>query len=274
MSAKLVPTIRTSYTQAQLAEAFVKAWWELFKEFPKKESIYVLMAQNGLETGMAASMFNNNIGNVKFVPSKNPQDDTGKEYMMLRNVFEFINGKKVYFQPPHPATWFRSFKTLSDGLVDHILFLKNKRYKIAWDSVLAGDPVDFSKKLKKQGYYTAPEPQYTAGVVRIYNSLMKKQYVEKAIDNLKLELKVTAVTAVSDNKPVTTNTVVDLEKTNKSPEVTSSQPATSEVINELMNMDYKDMSAQDNTHKEDEPFKAQGFWSWFIDSILRIFGKR
>jgi hypothetical protein len=129
-------------------------------------------------------MWNNNIGNVKFVPSKNPDDDNGKNYIMLANVWEIVNGKKVTFQPPHPATWFRSFETLGDGVAHHMDFLKNKRYKKAWTAVEAGDPTGFSKLLKEAGYYTAPESDYTKLMNGYFNKFMKDTTFDKVVAEL------------------------------------------------------------------------------------------
>lgn len=170
MAAICVPTNRTKYTQQEMITGFVEGWLALFGSLPKKEAIGVVWAQNALETGSTASMWNNNIGNVKFVASKNPDDDNGKQYMMLSNVWEILGGQKVIFQPPHPATWFRAFSTLKEGVMFHLDFLKNHRYKSAWTAIEAGDPAQFAHLLKMQRYYTAPEADY----VRAMNIYFKK----------------------------------------------------------------------------------------------------
>ncbi len=182
MTATLVETVQTKYTQQQLTKAFIEAWFVLYNEAPKKSSIAVLWAQNALETGQAAFMWCNNIGNVKYVA--NASDTPDILYCMLKNVWEVINGQKVYFQPPHPATWFRAFKTLKEGVTFHFDLLKNKRYKTAWSAVVAGDPADFSKKLRLQGYYTAPEADYTRAVVGYFNSFMKSSSFEVSLQEV------------------------------------------------------------------------------------------
>ncbi len=182
MAATLVATIQTKYSQQQLTKAFIEAWFTLYNEAPKKNSIGVLWAQNALETGQAAFMWCNNIGNVKYVA--NASDTPDMLYCMLKNVWEVINGQKVYFQPPHPATWFRAFKTLKEGVTFHFDLLKNKRYKNAWTAVVSGDPADFSKKLRAQGYYTAPEAEYTRAVVGYFNSFMKSSSFEVSLQEV------------------------------------------------------------------------------------------
>jgi hypothetical protein len=181
MSATNVPAVRTKYTQQEMITGFIEGWKQLFNELPKKEAIGVIWAQNALETGSTASMWNNNIGNVKFVASANPDNDNGKSYMMLSNVWEIINGAKVIFQPPNPATWFCAFSTLKDGVMFHLDFLKNHRYKSAWGAIEAGDPAQFAHLLKMQRYYTAPESDYVKAMNVYFNKFMADKTFEAVI---------------------------------------------------------------------------------------------
>jgi len=183
MAAKLVPTVRTKYTLNELIFGLVQGWYKKFDEIPKKESIGVLYAQNALETGGTVSMWNNNIGNVKFVANGGNIDD-GKEYMMLANVWEIVNGQRITFQPPHPATWFRSFPTLGDGVAHHLDFLRNHRYKKSWSAVEAGKPADFAHLLKVAGYYTAPESDYIKLMNVYFKKFMKDTTYETAVAGL------------------------------------------------------------------------------------------
>ncbi len=181
MSATCVTAVKTKYTQQQMITGFIEGWKQLFNELPKKEAIGVIWSQNALETGSTASMWNNNIGNVKFVPSKNPDDDNGKTYMMLSNVWEIINGQKVIFQPPNPATWFMAFPTLKDGVMFHLDFLKNHRYKSSWSAIEAGDPAQFAHLLKMQHYYTAPEADYVKAMNIYFKKFMADPTFEQVI---------------------------------------------------------------------------------------------
>jgi hypothetical protein len=185
MPAKLVDTVRTKCSQLELISGFVEGWLKQFGEMPSKKSIGVIYAQNTLETGGSTSMWNYNIGNVKFVASKNAADDDGKMYMMLNNVWEMVGGKKIIFQPPHPATWFRAFDTLADGVAFHFNFLKNKRYKTAWSAVESGDPAAFAHLLRVAGYYTAPEADYVKLMNFHFNKYMKETIYEDVVAKLK-----------------------------------------------------------------------------------------
>jgi hypothetical protein len=185
MTATLVPTTKTSCSKAELIEGFIKGWKIQFGELPKKESIGVLYAQNTLETGGTVSMWNWNIGNIKYVPSNDPTDDNDKSYMMLANVWEIVNGKKIIFQPPSKATWFRAFPTLADGIAFHLDFLKNHRYKKAWSAVESGNPAAFAHLLRIAGYYTAPESDYVRLMNGYFNQYMKTNIFEQAIIKFK-----------------------------------------------------------------------------------------
>ena len=184
MPATNVPAVRTTYNQQQMIKGFVEAWFKQFGVLPKKESVGVLYAQNALETGGTVAMWNNNVGNVKFVPNKDPNLDTGKQYMMLSNVWEIIGGKKVIFNPPDPATWFRAFPTLAEGIADHLDFLKNKRYKTAWTAVESGNPAAFAHLLKVGMYYTAPEADYIKLMNFYYNKYMADTTFEATVKSL------------------------------------------------------------------------------------------
>lgn len=181
MTAQLVPTVKTTYNQTQLIEGLILGWQKQFGVIPAKTSIGVLYAQNALETGGTTAMWNNNIGNVKYVPTAGDDD---WQYMMLNNVWEMIGGKKVIFQPPHQATWFRAFPTLADGIAHHLDFLRNHRYKNSWSAVEAGDPAAFAHLLKVAGYYTAAEADYIRLMNIYFNKYMQDTTYEKVVAKL------------------------------------------------------------------------------------------
>lgn len=182
MSATLVPTVKTTITLNDLILGLIEGWMKQFNETPSKESIGVLYSQNALETGNTVSMYNYNLGNVKYIPSSG--DDDNIEYIMLNNVWEIEKGVKVFYQPPNKQTWFRSFPTLADGVAHHLDFLKNHRYKNAWLAVESGNPAMFSRLLKISGYYTAPEADYSRLMCYYFNKYMKETVYEDGIASL------------------------------------------------------------------------------------------
>lgn len=192
----LVPTTRTTYTIPQMVEAFIRAWYNEFKEIPKKQSVGIIWSQTAIETGSTTAMWNNNIGNVKYSPSKNVEDDVNVKYMMLANVWEIINGKKIIFQPPHKATWFRAFDSLEEGIGFHLNFLKNKRYKSSWTAVESGSPEQFAHLLKVAKYYTAPEEDYAKGMRFHFNKFIKDNTFDNVLSSIQDQLKTPSVASV------------------------------------------------------------------------------
>lgn len=117
----------------------------------------VLLAQWGVETGGGVWCHSWNIGNVKHVRGD------GHDYAMFR-CWEVEGGKKVWYEPPHPATWFRAYASLAEGVVDYLGQLQG-RFRTAWPAVLDGDPVGFARALKAARYYTATEADYVRAIV-------------------------------------------------------------------------------------------------------------
>jgi len=171
---KRVPTVKTNFDRYEFTSSMIKAWREIYGQLPDKKSIAVIYAQWSGETGQGMSCWNFNIGNVKAA------DVNGSiiEYCVLNNVWEIIGGKKVILPPENPGSWFRSFPTLDDGVRHHFSFLRSK-YKIAWSAVEAGDPVEFSKKLREKGYYTASLESYVKSMNWFFDQFMKSNYFEE-----------------------------------------------------------------------------------------------
>jgi flagellum-specific peptidoglycan hydrolase FlgJ len=121
------------------------------------------MAQSALETGRWKHCHCWNLGNVK------SSFGDGRDFTFFR-CNEVLSGKTVWFDPPHPYTRFRAFRTLAEGAVDHLAFLRGlTRYKIAWQWVMAGDPHAFVQALKAAGYFTADEAPYERSVASLFN---------------------------------------------------------------------------------------------------------
>lgn len=186
MSAKLVPTIKTIFTQKEFIKSLIEAWKNIYDVLPDKKQIGVIFAQWSIETGQGKFCWNNNIGNVKYIPSKNPENDN-VEYMMLKNTWEIIKGQKVVFQPPSPQTWFRAFDTLADGVTFHVNFLRGNKYAKVWTAVEAGDPDTFAHLLKEAKYYTAPEILYVKNMHIYFDKFIKDSLFEEALEEYKKE---------------------------------------------------------------------------------------
>jgi len=180
---------KTPVAKEELIKALYDAWFHLFNQTPKKESIWCLAAQWGLETGFGKSMWNFNLGNVKST------GNDGRDYcyfacdeILNKSVADAFAAKDpsiakitqyradgtaiIWFYPKHPGCRFRAFNSLLDGAIDYVGLL-NKRFSKSWPAVIAGNPAQFSHMLKMQGYYTADENSYTHTLTSVFNTISK-----------------------------------------------------------------------------------------------------
>lgn len=202
MVEQVFPVKRTAMTMADYVRAVVRNWPA--SGVPLEKSVAVLWAQYMIETGGSAC-WNWNIGNVKHVKGD------GHDYHMLNGVWEGVSpvGAKqlidsgqavvdtstvhakavgagrvsVIFSPPHPATWFRAFKTLDEGMREHLQFL-SKRFAKSWPAVLEGDFVSFANLLRSQGYFTASAEAYANGMRAPFNALVASSTYEELLVTL------------------------------------------------------------------------------------------
>ncbi|AKU96991.1 hypothetical protein AKJ09_03655 [Labilithrix luteola] len=178
MDERQVPIKRTPFTTRDYARAVITAWRRLLATMPTKAAVGCLWAQYALETGRGAACWNNNIGNVKHAAGD------GFNYIMLPNTWEVVNGVRVTFQPPHPATWFRAFDTLESAMTEHLRLLKEKRYASSWPAIEAGDPDGFARALKAKGYYTAPVEDYAKGLRTFHAEFMRSNAYDDAVEDV------------------------------------------------------------------------------------------
>jgi len=157
-----LPNELTRVDADNLGGAVVQAWQRLWSEMPRRESVLVLLAHSALETGRWKSCHCWNLGNVK------SRVGDGRDWTHYR-CNEVEHGRVVWYDPPHPQTRFRAFRSLEEGTVDHLAFLRgNRRYAQAWPYVLAGEPRAFVRELKKAGYFTATLEPYENSVASIF----------------------------------------------------------------------------------------------------------
>ncbi len=162
-----VPNVVTPVSMVDAYHALAKAWPEA-----RRRSLLVLVGQIDVETAGGARIYNWNLGNVRptagqlrtYFPSA---------FEMLDEVppdavkaTQSLDGKwKCDFVPPHPATRFRAFRSLDEGVAEHLVTLRG-RFKAAWPAVVAGDALQFAVILKRQRFYTGPESGYASEMVR------------------------------------------------------------------------------------------------------------
>lgn len=175
-----MPVIRTPISMKDFAKALIRTLRSGGVE-PTKEAAGVFWAQYALETGAGGFCWNYNLFNHKVTAA---MANGGIPYMMLANTWEIIDGKKVTFQPPHPATWFRAFASFEAAMSHHITAIKTGRYASSWPAVLAGDPELYAAKIRERGYYTAPLADYVKLIRAKFNAWMASPAYDDALAEL------------------------------------------------------------------------------------------
>ena len=176
--AERLPAVKTPTPVADLIQALWAAWIKFFGVPPaNRESIWILTAQTGLETGWMSQCYGWNLGNVK------SREGDGYDYqfyacneiLSLAQAQKYVakdpttakvttvrsDGKAIiWFYPDNPGCRFRAHQSLHEGALDHLRLLV-RRFEKAWPEVIEGDVRGYSHALRLQKYYTADEASYT-----------------------------------------------------------------------------------------------------------------
>lgn len=216
MAERLDPT-PTPLSKLEVAVALARCWLALTGTFPFDTTVRLLVAQSALETGWWEHCRAYNMGNIKGAPSDGrdfaffpcnevltweqasrliagaPQrpDGEGKAAAVdhastsARTARLGLDDGRVVVQfwPDHPAARFRAFRTLDDGMHDHLNFLRGQaRFAAALAAAAAGDTAGFVRGLKAGGYFTADEAAYRAtldGVLKMLGPLPWREELER-----------------------------------------------------------------------------------------------
>lgn len=180
---------KTPVSSAEIIPALRGAWFRFFGNWPSEDSVCILAAQWALETGRGASMMNYNCAGIKasgdqdctfYATQENlpraialryVQNSTANEPCEIAKDDGGVN-VRVRFRANHPMTKFRAYANLEDGAFDYVALLQ-RRFALSWPAVMTGDPAAFSKLLRKQGYYTAEEADYTRLMVSLFEEMKK-----------------------------------------------------------------------------------------------------
>ncbi len=162
---KQVPKTNTPVSDAQMAQAIINVWHRLFGTDPSKEQVYMVMAQNAIETGgKRESMHNYNVGNI-IVGGSDHDYFLGGDWMYTDKA---ETQKKTITQK------FRAYNSLEEGVEDYLKLLSaSKRYAPAWEHIMHPDIQAYSKALHDAGYYGAKEEVYTKGLMAQFNRFNK-----------------------------------------------------------------------------------------------------
>lgn len=162
---KQVPKTNTPVSDAQMAQAIINVWRRMFGTAPSKEQVYMIMAQNAIETGgKRESMHNYNVGNI-IVGSTDHDYFLGGDWMYT---------DKSETKKKNITQKFRAYNSLEDGVEDYLKVLSGmKRYAPAWQHIMHPDIQAYSKALHDAGYYGAKEEVYTKGLMAQFGRFNK-----------------------------------------------------------------------------------------------------
>lgn len=144
------PSSRTPVSMAQIRTALLAAWPAALGGPAPPNAVRMLAAQIALETNNGSALMAYNLGNFKAT--------AGQPFVTFATT-EVVNGKTLHLNQN-----FRAFPDLGTAANAYLIAMRG-RFGAAWPFALAGDTAGFAHALKEQGYYTADEGQYAAGLV-------------------------------------------------------------------------------------------------------------
>lgn len=202
-------------SEEEIFYAFKQGVKEIYGRDLPFDSLAILMAHSALETGKwRVGLHRWNFGNVRAYPSKLKDD----EFFTMFKCGEILRGKEVFFEPPHPNSAFRAFRSREEGIKHHLKFLMRKRYKKAWEMILVGNAEGYSHELRAGGYYTANKKLYTRALVKLTSEYLKKKDkltswrpVEPEANAYDVETGLVPIPSVEINRP----DKIDYPNTNK-----------------------------------------------------------
>jgi hypothetical protein len=154
-------------SEKEAVQALYNAFIKKYKCKPSNNALAILYAKTALETGrFKKGFYNYNFGNIK------KQKD--QKWTMFK-CSEIINGKEIWFEPPHFQTHFSAYESLKEGALAYINFVSGKqRYFNAWKALLNGNPENYVHELKVAGYFTASEDLYLKAVLSLFNEFLRR----------------------------------------------------------------------------------------------------
>lgn len=161
-SAREVESTRTRLTGSQAANAIQKAWSANFRETAGPRTLSILTAQWAMETGRGQAMMNYNFGGIK---------GTGPSGLTTAcRTTEGSGPSKVSI-----VDHFRAYASAEEGATDYVRLLK-ARFPAALAAARAGDAKGFVHALKKSGYFTGSEDQYTQAVAKLSDEALTQGF--------------------------------------------------------------------------------------------------
>jgi hypothetical protein len=151
-----LPNKSTPLTAEQAVKAISDGYLIATGKRPTPVILALLTGQSALETGnWGSGIHNYNFGNKKW--------SSGDKNWQFFRCSEIVDGKEVFYDPPHPACKFAAYGTAADGAAAYIRLLQSRPH---WWSGLQSGTVDGFI----QGLTTAPK-YFTANPVTYRNVL-------------------------------------------------------------------------------------------------------
>jgi hypothetical protein len=157
-AARTVAPEHTPLGGDEAASALSSAYESVTGHAPTAKQLSLLAAQWSLETGGGRAMMNYNFGGIK-----------GQGPSGLSTSYTTKEG--------HGATErtlvdrFRAYGSATEGATDYLRTLRG-RFPQAFEAVKSGDATGFAHALKREGYYTGSEADYTRAVASMSSRAM------------------------------------------------------------------------------------------------------
>jgi flagellum-specific peptidoglycan hydrolase FlgJ len=180
---------RTPVTPEQVFLSFATAWQLLTGQPPQRHVLHILHAQSALETGHWKSLYNFNLGGAKkhgvcdwtyFTTTERfPHAAADKHLASSKPGAEVSlvkadsTHKTLRFSGKQSMNCFASWEDLDSAAKDHLALLF-RRFPKAIEEAKRGDATAYVRELKKAGYFTASEAEYSKIVNSIARSYTKK----------------------------------------------------------------------------------------------------
>ena len=179
----------TPVSPEQVFLALASAWQMLAGATPDRKVLHILHAQSALETGHWKSISNYNLGGSKkhgecdwtyFTTTERFSHAVADKYVASSKPGSEVTVIKVdptyktlKFSGKQPMNCFASWEDLDSAAKDHLSMLFRKFPK-AIEQAKKGDAKAYVRELKKAGYFTASEEEYSKIVDSIARSYTKK----------------------------------------------------------------------------------------------------
>ena len=164
-----VEPARTPRGGEEAASAIASAYQSVTGHAPTAKQLSLLVAQWSLETGGGRSMMNYNFGGIK-----------GSSPGGLSAAYTTKEGYGATERTL--VDRFRAYSSPEEGAADYLRTLR-ARFPKSFDAVRAGDAAEFAHTLKREGYYTGSEADYTRAIAQISDRALTRGFASAGAED-------------------------------------------------------------------------------------------